>query len=249
MKETVKGLIIKRTPFKENDMLLTVLSVEKGKMNVLARGLRKSRRDLSGYQTLAYAELEIFDGKGLAVVDDAEVCESFEGLRKDIESLALAQYFADAVAFVTTDKGDHEMIRLLLNSLALLSESRAPKLVIKTVFELRFALEEGFAPSGGSCVICGKKPSFWSFSQGLLCSECAKGDGFSLSEEELATINHILASAGMNTYRLPMAAEKLSHLSELTEKYLEYHLEHRFDSLDYYKEFENFGKQIWKKNL
>ena len=45
MKETVKGLIIKRTPFKENDMLLTVLTAEKGKMNVLARGLRKSRRD------------------------------------------------------------------------------------------------------------------------------------------------------------------------------------------------------------
>ena len=98
MKETVKGLIIKRTPFKENDMLLTVLTAEKGKMNVLARGLRKSRRDLSGYQTLAYAELEIFDGRGIAVVDDAEVCEAFEGLRKDIESLALAQYFADAVA-------------------------------------------------------------------------------------------------------------------------------------------------------
>ena len=68
MKETVKGLIIKRTPFKENDMLLTVLTAEKGKMNVLARGLRKSRRDLSGYQTLAYAELEIFDGRGIAVV-------------------------------------------------------------------------------------------------------------------------------------------------------------------------------------
>lgn len=130
MKETVKGLIIKRTPFKENDMLLTVLTAEKGKMNVLARGLRKSRRDLSGYQTLAYAELEIFDGRGLAVVDDAEVCEAFEGLRKDIESLALAQYFADAVVFVTTDKGDPELLRLLLNSLALLSEAKAEKLVV-----------------------------------------------------------------------------------------------------------------------
>ena len=92
MKETVKGLIIKRTPFKENDMLLTVLTAEKGKMNVLARGLRKSRRDLSGYQTLAYAELEIFDGRGLAVVDDAEVCEAFEGLcrmRKNARILVL----------------------------------------------------------------------------------------------------------------------------------------------------------------
>jgi DNA repair protein RecO (recombination protein O) len=242
MKETVKGLIIKRTPFKENDMLLTVLTAEKGKMNVLARGLRKSRRDLSGYQTLAYAELEIFDGRGLAVVDDAEVCEAFEGLRKDIESLALAQYFADAVAFVTTDKGDPELLRLLLNSLALLSEAKAEKLVVKTVFELRFALEEGFAPSGGGCAVCGKTPAFWSFSQGLLCEKCAHGDGFSLSNDELMTVNHILTSSGMRTYRLPIGTEELSHLSGLTEKYLEYHLEHRFESLDYYKQFENFGK-------
>lgn len=242
MKQTIKGLIIKRAPFKENDMLLTVLTAEKGKINVLARGLRKSRRDLSGYQTLAYAELEIFDGRGLAVVDDAEVCEAFEGLRKDIERLALAQYFADAVAFVTTDKGEPELLRLLLNSLALLSEAKTDKLVVKTVFELRFALEEGFAPSGGCCALCGKNPSVWSFSQGLLCEECAHKDGFSLSGTELAAINFILTSFGMRTYRLPLDGEELSHLSGLTEKYLEYHLEHRFESLDYYKQFENFGR-------
>ena len=140
MKETVKGLIIKRTPFKENDMLLTVLTAEKGKMNVLARGLRKSRRDLSGYQTLAYAELEIFDGRGLAVVDDAEVCEAFEGLRKDIESLALAQYFADAVAFVTTDKGDPELLRLLLNSRKRKPKSSLSKRFLNCVLRLKRAL-------------------------------------------------------------------------------------------------------------
>ena len=163
-------------------------------------------------------------------------------MRKDIESLALAQYFADAVAFVTTDKGEPELLRLLLNSLALLSEAKAEKLVVKTVFELRFALEEGFAPSGGGCAVCGKTPAFWSFSQGLLCEKCAHGDGFSLSYDELMTVNHILTSSGMRTYRLPIGTEELSHLSGLTEKYLEYHLEHRFESLDYYKQFENFGK-------
>lgn len=242
MKTTVKGLIIKRTPFKENDMLLTVLTAEKGKMMLLARGIRKSRRDLSGYQTLAYAEFEIFEGRGMAVVDDAEVCEPFEGLRKDIESLSLVQYFADAAAYVSTDRGNPEMLRLLLNSAALLSDAKADKLVVKTVFELRFALEEGFAPSGGCCAVCGEKPAVWSFSQGLLCDKCACGDGFSLSEQELAAIDHILSSSGMRTYRLPIETKDLGHLSGLTEKYLEYHLEHRFDSLDYYKQFESFGK-------
>ena len=113
MNKTIRGLVLKSAPFKENDLLLTILTSEQGKMNVLCRGVRRSKKTVLYTQPFVYSEFDLFCGKGLAVVDGAEVCEAFYGLREDIVCLALAQYLCDVAAFAAGGRGNAAMLRLL----------------------------------------------------------------------------------------------------------------------------------------
>lgn len=238
----IKGLILKKMPFKENDLILTVLTAEQGKMNILARGAkRKKTQNKICYELFSYTSFDVYMGRGtLPVADSAEAVEPFYPLRQDIEALSLAQYIADVASFACSEKGSSEILRLVLNSLSLLSSNKYNKTIIKTVFELRFALYEGFAPRGDTCPLCGgDEANIWSFSRGILCNECASGEGFHLSKSEVSAIRHILNSSGTKTYSFTMEKTELDNLSNLTEKYIEYHLEKHFSSLDYYKQFRD----------
>lgn len=237
MNKTIKGLTLKVAPFKENDLLLTVFTAESGKMNILCRGIRRSKKTQLYAQPFVYSEFDLFCGRGLAVADGAQVCEAFAGLRNDIENLSLAQYFCDVVSFSARDQNCKEQLRLLLNSLALLSDGKVDARIVKIVFELRYAQYEGFAPSADGCTICGKPIAFWKFGEGFLCQDCARGGGHAVTGAVLDAIRHILTTDGMRTYSFRMNQDALQYLSRLTELNLCYHLDTEFSSLQYYRQF------------
>ena len=244
MNKTIRGLVLKSAPFKENYLLLTILTSEQGKMNVLCRGVRRSKKTVLYTQPFVYSEFDLFCGKGLAVVDGAEVCEAFYGLREDIVCLALAQYLCDVAAFAAGGRGNAAMLRLLLNSLSLLAEKKTDPTVIKIVFELRYALLEGFAPVGGTCCVCGQDAVFWQFANGLLCERCAGGSGYRVSAAVVAAIEHVLTASGRRMYAFRMNPEALAYLSRLTQENIRYHLEYDFASLKYYQQFTELERSV-----
>ena len=56
------GLVLRETEYKDADKLLTVLTQERGKVTMRARGVRsRSSRLKSGCQLLAYSEFTVFE--------------------------------------------------------------------------------------------------------------------------------------------------------------------------------------------
>lgn len=243
MNKEINALVLKTTPYKESSLLLTVLTKENGKQNILCRGVKKGRRGKLFAEKFAYSKMRIYVGRGVPVVDEAELTESFYPLREDIEKLSLADYFCEVALSVPFGGGDENLLRLLLNSFWMLCFTQTNPVIIKTVFELKFSQQEGFAPSEFDCR-CGKKAEKWSFSQGFLCSDCAEGDGVYVPSVVVNAVKNVLCHNGKGAYRIDLDEKSLFFLSEITEKYLEYHTDKRFETLKYYRKFTeaDFGK-------
>ncbi len=232
----MKGLVLRSRPYKENDMILTLFTPDSGVFTAMCRGVRRQRKVPAVYcQPFCYSEFKLFVGRSMPVVDDADVIEQFYGLRGDLAKLSLAQYLADVCAQIPENLPDPETLRLLLNSLYLISADKVRDAVVKVVFELRYAALHGFAPSGNICASCGRPACKWVFEEGFLCSACAAGRGFSLDSDTISVINIITSEQGMKPYLVKLTDDQLAYLGSISSQYICRQMGYTPRSLEYYR--------------
>ena len=124
-----EGLILRQTDWKETDRILNVLTREHGKMTFRARGVRSRRSRLAGScQLLCYSEFTVFENRGVYTVDEAVPIEMFTELRRDVELVSLAAYFAQAAEVVAQeDDPNPELLSLCLNAMYALGKLQKPQ--------------------------------------------------------------------------------------------------------------------------
>ena len=132
---TIQGIVLRVTDYKERDALLTLLTDTQGKITVKARGLRRKNSPLvAPCELLAYGEFTLFEYRGQYTVNEAHSIELFQPLRKDLQKLSLATYFAQVAELLSQeDMPNPELMSLLLNSFHALSKLDIPEKVIKSV--------------------------------------------------------------------------------------------------------------------
>lgn len=246
MFQTTKALVLRETRYKEADRILTLLSPDGGKMTVKARGaLRKSSRSAAATQQLTWAELTLFGNRGKWTVNEGTVLEGFEGLRKDIQSLALGAYFAECLeVFSVEDQPDPELLQLGLNSLYALSQGLFPRERIKAAFELRLMALAGYSPDLSRCVYCGREepdgPVLGLETGQICCRGCRKAEfglAANLENASLTAMRAILALPPKRIFSYPIEQGSMRNLNAACEKYLLSRAERGFGTLDYYKQF------------
>ena len=84
-KAVTSGVVLRVTDTKETDRILTVLTPDRGKIPLIARGARrKNSRLAAACQMPAYSELTIYKRGGWYLLDEASPIELFDGLGRDI---------------------------------------------------------------------------------------------------------------------------------------------------------------------
>ena len=139
MRLTTQGIVLRETNYKEADKILTVLTRDWGKRTVKARGCRRKNSKLTAAsQLLVYSELTLSERGEFTTLTEADPLEQFWSVRQDLETLALASYFA-VVAEASAQEGETcpELLSLLLNCLYALDTLKKPRALVKAVFELR----------------------------------------------------------------------------------------------------------------
>ncbi len=91
----LEGFVLKSGPLGENDRLLTLISEEEGITRLAVPGARKPRSSLSAAVPLTLLKLHISARKGLSRVSHIKVIRSFNGLGKELETLAAAQAISE----------------------------------------------------------------------------------------------------------------------------------------------------------
>ena len=236
------GLVLRETVYKESSKILTVLTSDSGKLTVSAKGARRrGSKTAAGTQLFTFSEMTLYEGRGGWTLTEVRCIEQFEGLRSDIEKLALASYFAELLETVSDeDMPSPLLLQLGLNALYALSESLKDDMLIKSAFELRLMAIAGFAPQIDFCGVCGKKdvtsPRF-SLDGYVRCSSCEGGAAPSvkLDSAALDAMRYIIGADAKRLFSFRLPDESLTCLSEAAERYVKYQLDKSFYTLDYYK--------------
>lgn len=241
---TVQGLVLRVTDYKDRDVILTLLTADRGRITVKARGIRRRNSPLAvACQLLTLSEFTLFEYRDSFVINDAHVVEFFQGLRMDIRKLALGTYIAQVAELVSQeDIPNPELQPLVLNCLFGLSNLGLSESKIKAVFELRCACIAGFMPDLSGCMNCDNEDAgyFDISSGGLICHKChsfVSGGGIRLpvSGGMLAAMRYICSSSPKRIFSFSINDAAMDGLSHVTEAFLHTQLERGFSSLDFYK--------------
>jgi DNA repair protein RecO (recombination protein O) len=260
---SLNALVIRELPLGDNDKLLTLLSEEAGRFNVIAKGAKSLKNPvMPACRAFVWANYEIHESSADSRwLRSASVIEPFTGLCADIGRLYLAQYIAD-VCMELSGPGEPagDILRLALNSYFALTRDIRPEAQIKAVFEWRAAACSGYSPELSRCRVCGaeRAEAFYLdvMNGGLICASCAGSGPAAAAEGEVPT-----DAFGTRTVYLPLRGQvpaalryilevpmksmlsfelrdpdDLSDLAGICETYLLSHLGTGFNSLKYYHE-------------
>ncbi len=243
MTELLRGVVLKAAPFNESDIILTLLTAEKGRIRCIVRRARRSKKSKLYAEPFSLSSFSLFRNRGMYICDDADLEQDFYGIRSDIKNMAIGQYFLETATLLPEDsEGAEPFMKLLLNCLALLSfdeyRKKVQPEVVKLVYEVEYLRLSGLCPDFSVCGDCGGEPCVWSFERGLLCGECAKvchGIRYPLSPASVSALRYISSREGLSKFAFEMNPEALLRLGDITEKYMVYALDARFRSLDFYR--------------
>ena len=96
-----KGVVLRETETRDADKILTLLTAERGKLSVIARGVcRKGCKFAACAQPLAYSEWTLYKKGDWYYANEGTTLELFSGLRADLDAMA-----PEVIAFSDDGKG------------------------------------------------------------------------------------------------------------------------------------------------
>ena len=240
-KFTVDGLVIRVTVTGESDRIVWILTRSRGLIRAFAKGARGTKSKLHGGTALfAYCDFSFYEKNNVFNVTEAQVKEVFFQFRDSFEKVTVAQYFCEVMLHNVPEATDEDFyLRLALNSLHFLCGDKKPWLLVKSVFELRFACEAGYMPSLVACDFCGEYETdrmYFDCGEGrLYCARC--GENRNLPRVPLSVISamrHVVFSELADLFRFQLDDLLLPQLNKLTERYIVNCFQHHFRLLDFF---------------
>lgn len=118
----LRGIILKRTNYKEADRILTVYTDSLGKITALAKGVRKISSKKRGHiEPLSIATLYLIKTGNWYLITQSETIQSNRNLRSDQDSLDLAVLCMEALDKMTEqDEPNITLLRLISKTLQFL---------------------------------------------------------------------------------------------------------------------------------
>jgi DNA repair protein RecO (recombination protein O) len=154
--EIIRGFVLREVSLGEADRLLDILTADRGLVTAYARGARRAKSPLIGAtQIFSLADFTVFAYKGRLSIDHADLIESFQKLRDDLDRLVCAAHLAEVLHdLVRDDLSGVEIYTLWAYACHNLQAHPDPFLVAH-VAQLRALSLSGFLPNLSTCQICG----------------------------------------------------------------------------------------------
>lgn len=235
-----KGLILRETPYKESDVMLSVLTECGGKISVFAKGAKKKSNHMSAaVQLLTYSEFTLYENRGRYTLDEADPIEMFFGIRGDIVKLALASYFAELLELAADEESiNPELLRLGLNSLYALANTKIPHEKIKAVFEFKIAALSGYAPNVFSCSCCGRGTELTAFdirNGSVMCAKCSSGYHRNIDASVVDVMRFIINEDIKKIFSFNINDNSMKTFCSIADEYLRVHFDRNFKTNAFYK--------------
>lgn len=141
----VEGIVLKRRNLGEADRILTVFSFQKGKISVLAKGVRRiiSRR-AGSVELLNRSVMYLYPARSFLILTEAVTLDTFQKLKEDLTLSTYAFHIIELVDKLTAENQENRSLyEHLVNVLQRLS--RNPRQILVRAFEVKILSDLGFA--------------------------------------------------------------------------------------------------------
>ncbi len=231
--QRVEGIVLRHREWGEADRLLTIYTRELGKVQAIAKGVRKPRSRKAGHlEPFTRAGLLLASGRSFYILTQAEAIAPHIALRGDLVLLGYASYIVELLDRFTFDEEENQaLFRLIRNSLTRLDRGDAPEIVVH-YYEIRLLDHIGFRPQLFNCASCEQEiqpeDQFFSAAQGgVLCPKCGGtvSEARPISMPALKYLRHFQRSSYQDATRAQIEQPIVAEIESLMNYYLTYLLE------------------------
>jgi len=226
-----QGVVLRTHKLGEADRIVTIFTQARGKVRAVAKGVRKTgSRFGSRLEPTSHVALQLYEGRNLDVITQAESIDVFRPLRERYDVLTHAIAMLEVVDQVAQDRErNNALYRMLVGALRTLSERPAP--LVTPAFLWKLLSLEGFEPIVDQCASCGS-PAVVSFDLGeggAMCGRCTEPGAPLVDDETFVLLRRILGGNVRGALTEPdgPAARQVEWLAL---RAVEYHLERRLRS-------------------
>ena len=181
-----QGFIFKKKDMLEADRVFSVFTYDFGRLEIVARAVRKITSKLrGGIEIFSLSEIEFIQGKNRKTLTDTIAIEKFSNIIQDPVRLEISHKISDILDnFIKGQEKDEPVFTLLKETLNKLNSPKLQAFSIQLIycyFLWNFLSALGYHPEIQKCAACGLKlnPYILYFSNkdgGIICKNCFSSD-------------------------------------------------------------------------
>lgn len=232
------AIVLRRSPYGDFDLIVTLLSLSGGKITLMAKNARKSRKRFPGVLelfSLIHMEGRMPRRGGMPVLQEAELENPFSGIRGHVMKTAYASFWAELIhLWLEEGKEQTRIYHLFRYCLDGLDSGIAPIEELSVLFQLRFLSYSGLSPNLSQCQQChsrlddvkGNDLFFELAKGGILCQGCFsnRSSCVHLSKGTLKQLLWIQENDLKTAARLKFSPMALMDGLQFLEKFIVFHI-------------------------
>ncbi|MDQ3972821.1 MAG: DNA repair protein RecO, partial [Actinomycetota bacterium] len=176
-----QGTVLRTYKLGEADRIVHLLTQGRGKVRAVAKGVRRPGSRFGGrLEPFSHVDVQLYEGRSLDVVTQAELIASFAEVRGDWALSVCGSAMAEAADRVAQERERcTRLFILLLDGLRALRQAPDQPGTLLDAWLIRLASVAGYHPYLEACAHCGAPGPHRVFhiaAGGLLCPSCAPSD-------------------------------------------------------------------------
>jgi DNA repair protein RecO (recombination protein O) len=245
-----QAVILRRRDHGDADRILTVFTPQEGKLDLIAKGTRKTSSRKAGHlEPFTHVNLLVAQARTWDIITEVTTLESFGGLRASLERISQASYACELIDIFGESADDsRELWEMMLLALREIDRGqRDPQLFLRW-FELHLLSLAGFQPELFHCLGCGEEirpeANVLSLAEGgIYCPRCGQAlpSGEAIDVTVLKMMRHLQRSSWASVRNLSLERAVLGALESILYRYLVLVLERQLKSVDFLRQLQRFG--------
>ncbi|MCR4685034.1 MAG: DNA repair protein RecO [Lachnospiraceae bacterium] len=203
----VTGMILETGPVSDYDRRLVVLTKERGKITVFARGCRRpGNKHMAATNPFCFGNFKLYEGRTAYNLADVEITQYFEELRTDFAGAYLGMFFLELASYYARENNDEvELLKLLYQSVKAIIKENLDNELVRAIFEIKALVVNGLFPGVPS--------------------------DMELLPATVYAVDFIVNTGVEHLYTFAVKEEVLSQLKELCDRYRRRFYDREFKSL------------------
>lgn len=197
--QRTEAFILRAIPYKERDLVVTLLTPEHSRISAIAKNARSSRRFGGGVQLFRKVEAMLKPKSDMFLFLEMEVVRDFPTLESSYEKITIGSYGTELLRELTREGAESAALFNLLegfySELEVLGDDIQTLETVLHFFELRLLENFGAVPSLWHCQRCGlhhtemERLHCTRNGEGLLCTNCRRpGEAVGTIERDTLTL-------------------------------------------------------------